>query len=50
MGLSGLGGVGLEGGGKLPGQEFVDAADRVVGDLRQDRAEIELRIESVQLR
>jgi len=50
VGLSSLGGVDLEGRGEIPGQEFVDPADGVVGDLRQDRAEIEFRIEPVQFR
>ena len=50
MCLSGLGEVGLEGRDEIPGEQFVDAVDGVVSDLRQDRAEIEFRIESVQLR
>ena len=38
----------LEGQGKIPGQEFLDAADRMIGDLGQHRAEIELRVKAVQ--
>src|ERR1700683_2033397 len=50
MCLSGLGGLGLEGRIDVPGQELVDAADGMVWDLRQDGAEIEFRVEAVQLR
>jgi hypothetical protein len=35
-------------GSEVPGQEFLDAADGVVGDLGQDGAEVEFRVESVQ--
>lgn len=34
VGQSGLGGVDLEGRGELPGEQFVDAVNGVVGDLR----------------
>jgi hypothetical protein len=40
----------LEGQGKIPWQQFLDAADGTVGDLGQDNAKVELRIETVQLR
>jgi hypothetical protein len=48
--LGGLGGLGLERQGKIPGQEFLDAADGMISDLGQYAAEIELRVEAVQLR
>ena len=35
-------------GGQVPGQELVDAADRMIGDALQDMAQIELRIEIVE--
>src|ERR1700733_6212175 len=50
MYLSGPGRLGHEGWNDVPGQELVDAADGMVWDLRQDRAEIEFRVEAVQLR
>ena len=34
---------------KVPGQEFVDAVDRMIGDALQDMAQIEFRIKSVKL-
>ena len=49
MGLGGLRRVSLERGGDVPGQEFFDAVDRMLGDRCQDRAQVEGRIESVQL-
>ena len=49
MCLSGLGGLGLYRQGEVPGQEFLDTADGMVGDLGEHGAEIELRIEAVQL-
>ncbi len=48
MCLSGLRGLGLYRQGEVPGQELVDAADGMVGDLGEHGAEIELRIEAVQ--
>ena len=48
MGLSGLGWFGLECGSDVPGQQFLDAIDRMVGDRRQDRAQVECRIEAIQ--
>ena len=48
MCLSGSGQVGLERCGEVPGQQFLDAADGVIGDLGQDGAEIEFRVESVE--
>jgi len=47
--LSGLGGLGLYRQGEVPGQQFLDTADGMVGDLGEHGAEIELRIEAVQL-
>jgi len=47
--LSGLAGLGLQRWDEVPGQEFLDAADGMVGDLRQHGAEVELRIETVEL-
>ena len=35
--------------GDVPGQQFVDAVDRVVGDAGQDVAQIGLGIEAVEL-
>ena len=49
MCLSGLGSVGFERGGDVPGQEFFDAVDWMLGDACQDRAQVERRIESIQL-
>ena len=46
--LSGLGRFGLEGGGDVPGQQFLDAVDRMFGDRRQNGTQIERRIEPVQ--
>ena len=40
---------GLECVGQVPGQQFGDAADGVVGDLGQHRAQVEFRIEAVEL-
>jgi hypothetical protein len=34
---------------KIPGQQFADAGNGVVGDALQDVPEIELRIETVEL-
>ena len=48
MWLSGLGRVSLKRGSEVPGQEFLDAADGVVGDLGQDGAEVEFRVKSIQ--
>jgi hypothetical protein len=48
-GLSDLGRVDLEWVGDVPGQEFFDSIDRIFGDRCQDRAQVEGRIESVQL-
>jgi hypothetical protein len=45
--LSGLGRVGLKRGSEVPGQEFLYAADGMVGDLGQRGAEIELWVEAV---
>ena len=33
----------------IPGQQLLDAVDRVIGDLFEHAAEVEFRIESVQL-
>ena len=49
MGLGGLRRVSLERGGDVPGQEFFDSVDWVLGDRCQDRAQIEGGIEAVQL-
>ena len=49
MGLSGLGRMGLERGGDVPGQEFFDSVDWMLGDRCQDRAQVEGGIEAVQL-
>lgn len=49
MCLSGLRRVDLKGRNDVPGQEFFDATDGMVWDLRQDSAKVELRIEAVQL-
>jgi hypothetical protein len=38
------------GGGQIPGQQFGDSVDRQFRDAGQDGAEIERRIEVVQLR
>jgi len=46
--LSGLGGGGLKRGGEVPGEQFLDTTDGMVGDLGQHCAEVELRIEAVQ--
>ena len=35
---------------KVPGQEFVDAVDRMIGDALQDMSQIEFRIKAVELR
>lgn len=32
----------------VPGEQLRDAADRVVGDARQDRAQVRLRIKAVE--
>ncbi len=48
MCLRGLGRVGLERGGDVPGQELFDAVDRMFGDRCQDRAQVEGRIEPAQ--
>jgi hypothetical protein len=45
----GFGSSGLKGNGEIPGQQFGDAADGMGGDLGQDRAQIELRIEAAEL-
>jgi len=47
--LSGLGRVGLDLGGDVPRQQFLDAVDWMPGDRRQNCAQIERRIESIQL-
>ena len=49
MCLSGLRRVGLERGGDVPGQEFFDSVDWMLGDGCQDRTQIEGWIEAVQL-
>jgi hypothetical protein len=41
--------LGLEKGGEVPKQEFLDAADGMVRDPGQHGAEIEFRIEAVEL-
>ena len=43
MWLGVQGRVSLKRGGEIPGQEFLYTADRMVGDVGQDRAEIEFR-------
>ena len=48
--MSGLERLGLYGLCEIPGKEFIDAADWMVGDLGQHGAEIELRIVAIQLR
>jgi integrase len=35
---------------KVPGQKFVDAVDRMIGDALQDMSQIEFRIKAVELR
>ena len=40
---------GLERVGQVPGQQLGDAADGVVSDLGQHRAQVEFRIEAVEL-
>ena len=35
--------------GQIPGQQLVDAVDRMIGNPSQDLAQIEFRIESVEL-
>lgn len=47
--LSGLGRVGPERGEDIPGQKFRDSIDGMHYDLGQDSAEVELRIEPIQL-
>ncbi len=49
MCLSGLGRVGLEQGGQIPGQKLLDLADGMISNAGKHGAEIELRIESVEL-
>ena len=34
---------------QVPGQEFVESVDRMIGDALQDVAQVELRIEPVKL-
>jgi len=34
---------------EVPGQQFVDAVDRVIGDAREHVAEVGFRIDAVQL-
>jgi hypothetical protein len=41
--------VGLKGSSQIPRKRILDLADRVIGDLGEDGAEIELRIEAVEL-
>jgi hypothetical protein len=43
-----LGRAGLKRCGEILRQEFVYAADGMVGDLGQDGAEVELRVKTVQ--
>ena len=50
MCLSGFGGVGLKRACQVPGKQFLDSADRMISDLRQHGAEVEFRIQSVELR
>lgn len=47
MWLSGSGEAGFKRVSEVPGQEFLYAIDGVVGNLGQDVAEIELRVEAV---
>ena len=49
MGLGGLRRVSLERGGDVPGQEFFDSVDWMLGDGCQDRTQVEGGIEAVQL-
>ena len=49
MCLGCLSSVGFERGSDVPGQELFDAVDRVFGDRRQYRTQIEGRIEAVEL-
>ena len=35
--------------GKIPGEQLVDAIDRILGDLSQDCARIQFWIEAIQL-
>lgn len=44
MDLSGLGRVGVECRGDFPGQQFLDAIDRMLGDLRQNSSQVEGRM------
>jgi hypothetical protein len=40
---------GLEGGGQVPGQQFSDVLNGMVGDLTEHRAQVEFWIEAVEL-
>jgi len=42
--------VGILIGGEVPGEQFVDPVDRMVGDAGQDSAEIAFGIESIEFR
>src|SRR5260370_21302964 len=44
------GSVGIVYGGEVPGEQFVDPVDRMVGDAGQNPAEIAFGIESVEFR
>jgi hypothetical protein len=44
------GSVGIVYGREVPGEEFVDAFDRVLGDAGQDLAEIKFGIDSIEFR
>jgi len=41
--------VGLECGSEIPGKQILDLADRIIGDPCEHGAELEFRIESVEL-
>jgi hypothetical protein len=42
--------MGWQCGGQVPGQEFMDAVDRMIGDALKDVAQVEFRVAPVELR
>jgi len=42
--------MGWQCGRQAPGQEFMDAVDRMIGDALKDVAQVKLRIKTVELR
>jgi hypothetical protein len=44
-----MAGLSVRSEGDVPGQEFFDTADRMVGELAQDCTEIKFRVEPVEL-